>query len=48
MAGSQTAAEHYERALDALKQGDWKRFGEEMQLLGAELGRPSQSPGKHP
>jgi hypothetical protein len=38
--GIQTAADHYDHALDALKAGDWTRFGNEMQLLGAELGRP--------
>jgi len=40
---SQTAAEHYNRALDALKAGDWTRFGNEMQALGNELGRPPNS-----
>ena len=40
---SQTAAEHYNRALEALKAGDWTRFGNEMQLLGNELGHPPNS-----
>ena len=47
-AGAQTAAEHYNHALAALKQGDWKQFGDEMQLLGADLARPSPSSGAHP
>ncbi|HZP46066.1 MAG TPA: UPF0182 family protein [Candidatus Binataceae bacterium] len=34
------AAEHYNQALEALKSGDWTRFGAEMQLLGQELGHP--------
>jgi uncharacterized protein len=37
----QTAADHYNQALDALKQGDWARFATEMQSLGAELHHPS-------
>jgi uncharacterized membrane protein (UPF0182 family) len=44
MAGvSLTAAEHYNRALDALKAGDWTRFGNEMQLLGNELSHPPKA-----
>ena len=42
--GSQAAAEHYEQALNALKQGDWTRFGAEMQILGRELGRQPGAP----
>ncbi|MGH7841654.1 MAG: UPF0182 family protein, partial [Candidatus Binataceae bacterium] len=41
--GLSTAADHYQRALDALKQGDWPRFGAEMQSLGSELARPPNS-----
>lgn len=33
------ASAHYNRALEALKAGDWTQFGAEMQKLGAELGR---------
>lgn len=43
---SASAAEHYNRALDALKTGDWTRFGAEMQMLGNELGRPANEPGR--
>jgi len=32
------AAGHYNRALTALRQGDWTSFGVEMQKLGAQLG----------
>src|SRR5579863_73946 len=39
-----TATDHYQHALDALKQGDWPRFGTEMQALGAVLARPPNSP----
>jgi len=35
------AAMHYSRALDALKSGDWTRFGSEMQTLGQILNQPS-------
>jgi uncharacterized protein len=38
-----TAADHYNHALEALRQGDWPRFGAEMQSLGAELARPPNS-----
>ncbi len=48
MPGPQNAAEHYDRALDALKQGDWKRFGEEMQALGNALKSPPSPSGAHP
>ncbi|HYB90393.1 MAG TPA: UPF0182 family protein [Candidatus Binataceae bacterium] len=34
------ASAHYNRALDALKAGDWTRFGAEMEALGRELGQP--------
>ena len=37
---------HYNRALAALKAGDWAQFGTEMQQLGAELGQPADS-GHH-
>ncbi len=40
---SPSAAEHYGRALEALKAGDWTRFGSEMQALGNELNRPPNS-----
>jgi uncharacterized protein len=36
-----TAADHYRNALDALRGGDWTRFGNEMQKLGAALNQPS-------
>lgn len=34
-----TASMHYNRALEALRAGDWKEFGTEMEKLGAELGQ---------
>ncbi|MGH7863524.1 MAG: UPF0182 family protein, partial [Candidatus Binataceae bacterium] len=37
------AASHYQRALEALRSGDWAAFGSEMQKLGEQLG-----PGKDP
>jgi hypothetical protein len=40
------ASMHYNRALAALKAGDWAQFGTEMQQLGAELGQPADS-GHH-
>jgi uncharacterized membrane protein (UPF0182 family) len=40
------ASVHYQRALDALRQGDWTRFGTEMQQLGDAL-RPT-GPPSHP
>ncbi|MBF6568991.1 MAG: UPF0182 family protein [Candidatus Binataceae bacterium] len=45
-AGSNTnaAADHYNRALAALRRGDWTEFGAEMQALGGELGRPPAKP----
>jgi uncharacterized protein len=39
-AGLGTASEHYNRALAALRAGDWTQFGIEMQQLGRELGQP--------
>jgi len=39
----QGAAAHYDRALQALRQGDWVQFGAEMQKLGQDLGRPGAS-----
>ncbi len=45
--GDLTAASmHYNRALAALRTGDWAQFGIEMQQLGAELGQPADS-GHH-
>jgi uncharacterized protein len=40
------ASMHYNRALAALKTGDWAQFGSEMQQLGAQLGQPADS-GHH-
>ena len=37
------ASMHYNRALSALRTGDWAQFGNEMQQLGAELGQPADS-----
>jgi uncharacterized protein len=39
------AADHYNRALDALRAGNWTGFGNEMQALGSELGRSPNSTG---
>jgi uncharacterized membrane protein (UPF0182 family) len=39
----QGAAAHYNRALQALRQGDWTQFGAEMQKLGQDLGQPAPS-----
>jgi uncharacterized protein len=39
----QSAAAHYNRALQALQQGDWAQFGAEMQKLGQDLGQPAAS-----
>jgi uncharacterized membrane protein (UPF0182 family) len=41
--GLQAAAAHYNRAIAALKQGDWTAFGAEMRQLGDELGQPAGS-----
>ncbi len=35
------ASMHYNRALAALRTGDWAQFGVEMQQLGVELGQPA-------
>jgi uncharacterized membrane protein (UPF0182 family) len=35
-----SASDHYTRALQALRAGDWTQFGTEMQKLGAALGQP--------
>ena len=40
------ASDHYNRAMQALKSGDWNTFGTEMQALGRELGSPS-NPSAH-
>jgi uncharacterized protein len=37
----QSASQHYNRAMDALKAGNWSTFGAEMQALGQELGQPA-------
>jgi hypothetical protein len=34
------AADHYDRALKALRVGDWSGFGAEMQKLGETLQSP--------
>ncbi len=36
------ASMHYNRALAALKTGDWAEFGIEMQQLGVQLGQPAE------
>jgi len=41
-----SAAQHYNRAMDAIRAGDWTAFGTEMKALGDELSKPSD-PG-HP
>jgi len=38
-----SAALHYNRALDAIRAGDWTSFGAEMKALGDELSKPSDS-----
>jgi uncharacterized membrane protein (UPF0182 family) len=35
-----SASDHYTRALQALRAGDWTQFGAEMQKLGTALGQP--------
>jgi uncharacterized protein len=45
--GLRDAAGHYNRALQALREGDWPQFGAEMQKLGQQLGQPDDSM-KHP
>jgi uncharacterized membrane protein (UPF0182 family) len=37
------AAEHYNRALAAIRAGDWTEFGTEMKKLGDQLSKPSDS-----
>lgn len=37
----QSAAQHYSRALAAIRAGDWSEFGAEMKKLGDELSKPS-------
>jgi uncharacterized membrane protein (UPF0182 family) len=38
-----SASDHYTRALQALRAGDWTQFGAEMQKLGAALGQPGEN-----
>jgi uncharacterized protein len=38
-----SAAQHYNRAMDAIRAGDWTAFGAEMKALGDELSKPSDS-----
>ncbi|HWN58131.1 MAG TPA: UPF0182 family protein, partial [Methylomirabilota bacterium] len=38
-----SAAEHYNRALAAIRAGDWTEFGTEMKKLGDQLSKPSDS-----
>jgi hypothetical protein len=38
-AGLTSASDHYSRALEALRAGDWTQFGAEMQKLGTALGQ---------
>jgi uncharacterized membrane protein (UPF0182 family) len=38
-----SAAEHYNRALAAIRAGDWTEFGTEMKKLGEQLSKPSDS-----
>jgi hypothetical protein len=38
-----SAAQHYNRAMDAIRAGDWTAFGTEMKALGDELSKPSES-----
>lgn len=40
-ADMQSAAQHYNRALEAIRAGDWTAFGAEMKQLGDELSKPS-------
>jgi uncharacterized protein len=37
------AAQHYNRAMDAIRAGDWTAFGAEMKALGDELSKPGDS-----
>jgi len=43
-ADTKQASEHYDRALAALRAGDWTQFGQEMQALGRAL-KPPAAPG---
>jgi uncharacterized membrane protein (UPF0182 family) len=38
-----SASDHYSRALQALRAGDWTQFGAEMQKLGIALGPPASN-----
>lgn len=42
--GVAAAAEDYRDALQALRSGDWPRFGAQMQKLGEALGQPGSGP----
>src|SRR5579863_5207903 len=42
-ADTQSAAQHYSRALAAIRAGDWTEFGAEMKKLGDALSAPSDS-----
>ncbi|MFZ0245196.1 UPF0182 family protein [Candidatus Binatus sp.] len=42
-ADMQSAAQHYNRAMEAIRAGDWTAFGAEMKQLGDELSKPSDS-----
>ncbi len=42
-AAIQSAAQHYNRALEAIRAGDWTAFGAEMKQLGDELSKPPDS-----
>ncbi len=39
--GMQSASQHYNRAMDAIRAGDWTAFGAEMKALGDELSKSS-------
>jgi uncharacterized membrane protein (UPF0182 family) len=40
------AQQHYQRALEAQRAGDWARYGEEIRLLGETLKRLNPQPAK--
>jgi uncharacterized membrane protein (UPF0182 family) len=42
-ADMQSAAQHYNRAMEAIRAGDWTAFGAEMKALGAELSKSPDS-----
>jgi len=42
------AQQHYQRALEAQRAGDWARYGEEIRLLGESLKRLNAPPGGGP